>query len=116
MNATKSKWCDAPPTEPGCYWLYGEESYGSMGGHYTGTILPEERLHYVEVRAISNGLMAVTAGRFISLNKFNREKRQEGHIGVWQPVDLPALPNTTSERLPPPLIETKQERNGNSLH
>lgn len=85
-------WTEDPPTEPGFYWLYGEEAYGSMGGHYSGTIPPETRLHYVEVMEIRNGLAAVTSGRFMSLDKFNPAKRREGHIGVWQPVQLPALP------------------------
>jgi len=93
LEATFSAWTEAPPTEPGHYWLYGEDSYGAMGGHYTGSIPPETLLHYVEVRAISNGMMAVTSGRFISLKKFDAEKRQEGHIGVWQRVIHPSLPN-----------------------
>ncbi len=92
-SVTCSEWTETPPSEPGYYWLYGEDSYGSMGGHYTGSVPPEKRLHYVEVRAISNGLMAVTSGRVISLKKFDAEKRQEGHMGVWQPVDIPSLPD-----------------------
>jgi hypothetical protein len=87
-------WTETPPTEPGHYWLYGDESYGSMGGHYTGSMPPETHLHYVEVHPISNGLMAVTSGRFMSLNKFDKEARQEGHIGVWQKVQHPKLPTT----------------------
>lgn len=89
---TEDLWAETPPTEPGAYWLYGDASYGSMGGHYSGTIQPEFRLHFVNVRAISNGLMAITEGRFISLRKFDSAVRQEGHIGVWQPAKLPVLP------------------------
>lgn len=88
-----SPWSEEPPTEPGFYWLYGEVSYGSMGGHFSGSIPPEHKLHYVEIRQISNGLSAVTEGRFMLLRKFDAEKRQEGHIGVWQEVQHPELPD-----------------------
>lgn len=87
-----SPWSEESPTEPGFYWLYGETSYGSMGGHYSGAIPPRKELHYVEVQKISNGLMAVSSGHFIPLEKFDAEKRQPGHIGVWQKVQHPELP------------------------
>lgn len=78
----------------GDYWLYGDFCYGSMGGHYTGSIPPDKELHFVRVVKISNGHIAVCNGQFMSLQPFDKEKRREGWVGVWQPVVLPVLPTT----------------------
>lgn len=87
-------WSTTAPTEEGFYWLYGDPAFGSMGGHYTGSIPPHKELNYVQVVKVSNGFMAITRGQFMSLLPFNKEKRREGWVGVWQPVVLPTLPTT----------------------
>lgn len=63
-----------------------------MGGHYSGQIQPTKETHLVRIRKISNGLMAVTDGRFMSLKPFDKEKKQEGYLGFWKKADLPTTP------------------------
>ena len=87
-------WSTTAPTEEGVYWLYGDPCFGAMGGDYTGVFEPKKKLHYVTVIRISNGVIAACNGQYVSLQPFNKEKRREGWIGVWQPVVLPTLPAT----------------------
>lgn len=63
-----------------------------MGGHYSGTIPTEARLQVVDVRELGGHLTGVSRGRLIGLNKFDRENRNPGYVGVWQKVLLPELP------------------------
>lgn len=94
------EWSPDAPKEEGSYWFYGDDCFGSMGGNFTGSIPPDLELHYVTVRAISNGFMAVTNGRFMPMRPFNPDNRREGYIGVWQRAILPPLPlHLTAEQL-----------------
>ena len=94
------RWSRSAPTEPGLYWLYGEADFGSMGGNYTGVYPPEAKLNFVQVQKIGGGvLMAICNGQFISLKPFNLEKRTIGYHGVWQAIELPALPTNDNTDL-----------------
>jgi hypothetical protein len=86
------EWSPDAPTDEGTFWFCGDDSFGSMGGHYTGSIQPRNEIHLVVVRKISNGVIAVTNGHFMSLTPFNMEKRQSGYLGLWQKADLPPMP------------------------
>jgi hypothetical protein len=85
------EWSPDAPNEEGPFWFYGAVNFGSMGGHYSGQIQPSKEIHLVRIRKISNGLMAVADGRFMSLKPFDKEKKQEGRhaarkacVGRWQ--------------------------------
>src|SRR3989304_8275830 len=88
-----SNWTSTPPSEPGSYWLWGGDIVGACGAGYTDARKDKPKLHYVTIRKISNGLMAVADGHFIGLNRFNPSKHYEGHVGYWKPVELPAPPS-----------------------
>lgn len=84
------EWFDDVPKEPGYYWFYGEPQWGSMGGHYTGAFQPKNRLMLVEVKKISNGVIAVGDGRFLRLHKW--DEKSEGFLGRWAQVTIPLTP------------------------
>ncbi len=86
------EWFDHFPTEPGTYWLYGDPEFGSMGGHYTGTIPFEPAMYFVEIFEIANGMLAKTEGRMVFDRPFDAEKRQAGFIGKWRKATLPDPP------------------------
>ena len=88
----KTQWQDTPPDSEGLWWLYGDPQFGSMGGHYTGSILFEPELHVITVQKISNGLMAHARGQFINLRPFDKRRQLEGYIGKWARVNMPELP------------------------
>ena len=83
------QWYDDPPQTPGYYWFYGEPHMGSMGGHYSGTVKPRYKLYLVEVHKISNGVIGVSNGQFISLRKWNINSMQEGVLGHWAQAKIP---------------------------
>ena len=83
----QSEWFDDAPTQPGYYWLLGDPYMGEMGGHFTGVTKPEIRLQLVEVSRISNGLLAVCGGHFITLNKW--DGKQKGFHGKWAQAVVP---------------------------
>ena len=86
------EWTEEAPTEPGMYWFYGDYCVGSMGQDYFDDFEPDNRMELVEVFEISNGMMADTRGKFMSLKKFDKNKRKEGHVGKWMPAILPNPP------------------------
>ena len=90
------QWYDDPPQIPGYYWFYGDPHMGSMGGHYSGTVKPDYRLCLVEVFAISNGVLGVSNGQFIPLNKWNIESKTQGVVGKWAQAKIPTIPNEES--------------------
>jgi len=96
-------WTEEAPTEPGFYWFYGDPRYGSMGKDYmeehvnTESIGPSVVL--VEVFKISNGLMAKSEGTFVSLKKFELEKKCEGYLGFWKVCDIPVPPVEAFEKM-----------------
>jgi hypothetical protein len=83
-------WTEDIPTEPGFYWFYGEPFMGEMGGHYDGTILPNNKLFIIKIHKNPSGLIAWTDGAFISLRKWDGKKR--GVLGKWMPLPTPQLP------------------------
>jgi len=89
-------WKKTPPDSEGFWWLYGEWSFGTMGGHFTGSIPPEFRLHPVEIITIGHGkkLIGICQGQFVILRPFDKEKQEEGYVGVWKKMDVPNLPDT----------------------
>lgn len=87
----KLDWFDDPPKEPGDYWFYGEPYMGEMGGHYTGTVKPCNKLILVEVHRIINGLAAVGNGNFVPLRKWDGKNR--GYLGKWANATLPEIPD-----------------------
>ncbi len=87
------EWSDESPTEEGVYWLYGRISYGNKGIDYMDHRPPiKYEMNLVEVHCISNGLLGKSNGQIVFMHKFNREKRQEGWVGFWQPAVLPVPP------------------------
>lgn len=90
------RWHDDPPTEPGYYWFYGDPWMGQMGGHYAGTVGPENRLMLVEVQRVANGVVGVASGHFISLRKW--DGRQAGCEGRWTAAIIPNVSNSSTER------------------
>ena len=78
MNEHVSTWTSEWPTKDGWYWFYGRK-YGEEK-HSFGT---------VRVRKISNGIMRVLDGQFMW--------KAEGHIGFFQPLDFPPIPDDTLE-------------------
>ncbi len=87
-------WSTEPPTEPGRYWFYGDPWLGDMGSDfrddYAGPDEKHRKLHSVEICAISNGVIAVCDGNFMSLTTF--AKKRNGHLGYWQRAATPAPP------------------------
>lgn len=88
-------WTTEPPTEPGTYWFFGDEVMGGMGQDYTDEAHINTCMSLVKIRRISNGLMAVANGHFMSLHQFDQTKKREGHIGYWAPAKLPEAPDDT---------------------
>ncbi len=88
---TDAEWFDDPPQEPGYYWFYGDPYMGEMGGHYNGTVDPEYGLQLVEIHEIANGVMGVSNGQFIPLEKWNPESRHKGVLGKWAQVIIPNI-------------------------
>ena len=86
-------WTIQPPTEPGAYWFYGAAFLGQMSGDFRADATIERSLHFVEVWQVSNGLLAVTKGNFMSLNTFNKGINVPGHLGYWRKTILPDLPD-----------------------
>lgn len=95
-SCSSQGWRLEAPDQEGLWWLYGEEEFGAMGGHYTGTVPREWELVPVEVRMIGSGerahLIGVAKGRMINLTPFDREKYRTGYMGMWCKMGLPALP------------------------
>lgn len=88
-----STWSSDPPDSEGLWWILGDEEFGTMGGNYTGSIPPEERLRVVDVtQSGATHFYGACGGRFISLTPFDEEKRKPGYVGVWKKVTLPELP------------------------
>lgn len=109
-------WTSSAPTKKGSYWFYGDECFGSMGGHFTGSIPPRLELHYVTVRAISNGMMAVTNGRFMPMRPFDPSVRREGYVGVWQPVQMPSLPTHLTFKTDGTVTNEGHHKAGTEIH
>lgn len=86
------EWSPNPPNEEGWYWFYGDPMFGSMGGHFAGTVPPRLELHTVKCHRISNGFAFVCDGHFMASRPFDRNRRAEGYVGVWQRAHYPALP------------------------
>lgn len=91
-------WSKEPPNEEGLWWLYGEEEFGAMGGHYTGTVPPDIELQVVKVMRLGQGdnshLVGNSRGRLIALTPFSRQYKP-GYIGLWKKVDKPNTPEFT---------------------
>lgn len=88
-----NQWSKDPPNEPGLWYLYGQESFGSMNGHYTGDVHPKENLNLVQVRSSNGGgLFGVSNGRVVELTPFDFDARKCGYLGLWKKVDLSELP------------------------
>lgn len=85
-------WSFDPPKEEGRYWFYGDPRFGSMGGHFAGTVPPRLELHLVNVNRISNGFVFVCNGHFMPSRPFDKNRRSEGYVGVWQRAYAPPLP------------------------
>ena len=95
-------WSDTPPEAPGLYWFFGELEWGSMGGHFSGSVPFRPRLDLVKVDGVGDQLFAASVGRFVSLEKFNPEERWgTGWWGLWADASHPDLPQVE----PPPLLE-----------
>lgn len=86
-------WTTQPPTEPGTYWLYGDAFLGLMNGDFREDAVVKVELYLVEVHQVSNGLIAVTNGNFMSLRTFDKGIDAQGHVGYWQKTILPDLPD-----------------------
>lgn len=85
-------WTTEAPTKPGMYWFYGDESVGNMGMHYDDDFIPKYEMMLVKASKIVNGMMFVTKGRFMPTEKFDKEKRVTGHVGMWAKAALPDPP------------------------
>lgn len=92
MSREQEDWKESPQFTEGWWWFYGDEAFGSMGGHFNGSIPPRMEMSLVRIRCIANGLVAVSNGRFTSLTKFDPQTRREGYVGVWKPAQLPEAP------------------------
>lgn len=99
IENNSEEWEESPQFEEGWWWFYGDDSFGSMGGNFTGSIPPVVEMHLVRIRNISNGMMAVTSGRFMRLEKFNPKTRSEGYLGVWKRAQLPEPPDLSLTEL-----------------
>lgn len=84
-----AEWFDAPPKKPGWYWFFGDPYMGSMGGHYTGTVPPDNRLSLVRVDQIANGVLAVADGHAIPLRVWRPDKQIDGVLGKWCQAMVP---------------------------
>lgn len=89
------QWFDDPPKEPGYYWFYGDPRMGQMGGHYDGTIKPKKHLVLVEIKRISNGVVGIADGNFITLRKWNG--KQQGCCGQWTFAVVPDIREFTDK-------------------
>lgn len=92
-------WREEPPDTVGAWWLYGEVEFGSMGGHYSGSIPMVARLHHVQVMTLGSGeaaqLYGKCDGRLINLQRFSHGERRVGCVGLWRKVDEVPLPEFT---------------------
>lgn len=92
-------WSKDPPNEVGLWWLYGEEEFGAMGGHYTGSVPPDIELQVVKVMRLGQGdnshLRGNSRGRLITLEPFSFSQRKPGCIGLWKKVEEPSTPEFT---------------------
>ena len=70
-----SEWSETIPTESGVYWFYGV---------WRREQPPKPATRLVRVMPISNGIMYVTDGNFVSLHDI---------IGIWQKAIVPEPPN-----------------------
>lgn len=86
-------WTSLGPTMEGFYWFYGDPYKGGMGIDYRDDCPPiEPQMYLVEVATISNGLMAMTNGTIISLQRFDKARGIEGYVGYWKHANLPEPP------------------------
>jgi hypothetical protein len=83
-------WSENPPDKPGYYFFYGDPYFGAMGKDYEENAIPDKDLHIVKVIAVTNSLIFICDGAFMSKKKFNGES--EGWIGVWSAIPMPELP------------------------
>jgi hypothetical protein len=88
----KDGWSREFPSKEGLFWFYGESNFGAMGGHFTGSVLPEPRFILVKIHKITNGLMAVGDGRFLPTDPFCMEGQSSGYLGFWKDASLPDGP------------------------
>jgi len=80
----KNTWTKHWPTEPGYYWFYGW--CFSYDYDVRTRQKPYPIKHYfVEARKVSNGVLYVTDGHFLS--------KAEGALGIWCVAELPAPPS-----------------------
>ena len=86
------KWINKFPKEEGSYWFYGNPTMGSMGEHYRNNYIVEPEMFLIEIFKISSGWMATTRGYFVSDNKFDTNKTNEGWYGYWAKAELPEKP------------------------
>lgn len=87
-------WTTEAPTQPGDYWFFGD-FMGGMGLDFTDDAVVEPRMMLVRVDKCSNGLMAVSEGRFVPRIPFDKTGRVEGYVGYWAPAELPEPPVNT---------------------
>lgn len=86
-----AEWHDDPPTEPGLYWFYGELFMGEMGGHYTGSVVPQFKLELVRIQQVSNGCVGTSNGHFVKMRKWDKDARKSGVLGKWAQVIVPSV-------------------------
>jgi hypothetical protein len=88
------RWSSSPPEEPGEYWFYGDPYKGQMGIDYQDNApIVKPKMYLVQIRKISNGMMAVTEGQIIPLRKFNKAKvHGNGYVGYWRKAKFPNPP------------------------
>lgn len=67
-------WSTTPPNETGHYWFYGEDLLGEMGEDFTPTKVYKPRLRLVNIVKGSNGLIAITEGHFMGVEKVRQNK------------------------------------------
>lgn len=92
-----SQWTADIPNDPGFYWFWGDLIRGGMGQDYNNPDPVKPEINLVDVRRISNGLMGVSRGHFVNLQKFCRSGRCEGVCGYWLKAELPLPPDDTQE-------------------
>ena len=87
-----NEWSNEFPSEEGVYWFYGDPFHGQLSCDFENSSI-EPNLYYVQVKQISNGLIAVASGQFMSSHKFNKEQRRSGYVGYWKKFEQIQLPN-----------------------
>lgn len=86
------KWTNKFPTKPGKYWFYGESHMGSMGIDYTDKAEIEPKMYLIDIWEISNGLLGICEGQFMSSTQFDKNKQKEGYLGYFAKAELPEIP------------------------